>query len=149
MCCQGVLCAWHTHSPAPLACVWIILWVDQATFDLMIKYIRGSLYHTHTHTHTQLFLQCNSNGPINRNKRSLPVAASSSETSQETVRRVRERRVIDERAAPPAPFAAMNQSSYCLAGALPLFTTMAENVCGRGHISQANTNCWTGLIYGR
>ena len=96
------------------------------------------------HTHTQLFTQCDTNGETGRNKRSVP--APSNHESRENIH---ERRSVAERAAPTAPIAAMNQSSYCLASALPVFTTMAEGVCGRGGINQANANCWTGLTFGR
>ena len=62
---------------------------------------------------------------------------------------VRDRRMVVGRAAPPAPYAAINESAYCIIRAIPVFTAMAEQICGRRDIDQINTKCWTGLTYGR
>ena len=62
---------------------------------------------------------------------------------------VRDRRMVAQRAAPPPPYAAINQSAYCITRAIPVFTAMAEDICGRTDIGQINTKCWTGLSYGR
>ena len=98
----------------------------------------------------QLLLQCDQHG--SRNKRSSAAALSSAPVhseAREMAENVRDRRMIAERAAPAPPYASINQSGYCIAGAIPLFTAMAENICGRTGIGQTNANCWTGLTFGR
>lgn len=119
-------------------------------YNIMYSHFINTCILTCIHTHTQLFLECDHQGQ--RNTRSAPVvkryAPVLHEEQQSISEHVRERRVISPRAAPPAPMAEMNSSSYCLSGSLQVFTSLAEKICDGGSIGGSNSNCWTGVTFG-
>lgn len=96
---------------------------------------------------TQLFLKCDEYGFRNKRSADNEKMSPADSVPRETDERVR--RFITTRAAPLAPFAAMNFSSHCMAGSMSLFTHLPEQMCSDSSVRKDNVDCWTGVSYGR
>ena len=53
------------------------------------------------------------------------------------------------RAAPTPPYAALNFSSHCVYDTLSIFTSLPGKMCDQTAIGKGNSNCWTGVSFGR